>query len=160
VYSTSHYGQILRKIEFSQHIFEKYTNTKFHKILPEGAELFHVDGGTDRHDEANSRFAIFKMCLKSSSVIIPYMLHSFTIPKFVNNLRLCCSASPCANYDNTVNCTSHCQHSFLNVSINLSYNFMEANNFYKTKKKMKAVCVTRNCKDGDLIQMTHNFITF
>jgi len=27
------------------------------KIRPAGAELFHVDGQTDRHDEANSRFS-------------------------------------------------------------------------------------------------------
>ena len=67
--------------------------------------------------------------------------------------------SPCANYDNRVNVTSHCEHNFLNVSINLSHNFMEANNFYRTSK-MKEVCVTRICNDGDLIQMTHNFIKF
>jgi len=33
------------------------------KISPEGAELFHaerrMDGRTDRHDEANSRFSQF-----------------------------------------------------------------------------------------------------
>jgi len=29
------------------------------KIRPVGAELFHVDGGTDRHDEANNRFFPF-----------------------------------------------------------------------------------------------------
>jgi len=30
------------------------------KIRPAGAELFHADGRTDRHDEADSRyFAIF-----------------------------------------------------------------------------------------------------
>jgi hypothetical protein len=37
------------------------------KILPVGAELFHADGQTDRetdrHDEANSRFA--KFCERS-----------------------------------------------------------------------------------------------
>jgi len=27
------------------------------KIRPVGAELFHVDGQTDRHDEANSCFS-------------------------------------------------------------------------------------------------------
>ena len=27
------------------------------KIRQVGAELFQVDGGTDRHDEANSRFS-------------------------------------------------------------------------------------------------------
>ena len=29
------------------------------KIRPVGAELFHADGRTDRHDEANSRFSQF-----------------------------------------------------------------------------------------------------
>ena len=29
------------------------------KILPVGAELFHSDRRTDRHDEANSRFKKF-----------------------------------------------------------------------------------------------------
>ena len=29
------------------------------KILPVGAELFHADGTTDRHDEDNSRFSQF-----------------------------------------------------------------------------------------------------
>jgi hypothetical protein len=30
------------------------------KIRPVGAELFHADGRTDRHDEANSRFSQFR----------------------------------------------------------------------------------------------------
>jgi len=29
------------------------------KIRPVGAELFHTDGRTDRHDEAHSRFSQF-----------------------------------------------------------------------------------------------------
>jgi len=29
------------------------------KILQVGAELFHADGQTDKHDEANSRFSQF-----------------------------------------------------------------------------------------------------
>jgi len=29
------------------------------KIRPVGAELFHADGRTDRHDDANSRFSQF-----------------------------------------------------------------------------------------------------
>jgi len=37
------------KLQFSGQIFEKYSNIKFHKIRPVGAELFQ----TDRHDEAN-----------------------------------------------------------------------------------------------------------
>jgi len=48
---------------------------------------------------------------------------------------------------------------FQGQGVNLSYNFIEAKNFYKTNK-MKAVCVTRIRNDGNLIQMTHNFIKF
>jgi len=29
------------------------------KIRPVGAQLFHTDGRTDRHNEANSRFSQF-----------------------------------------------------------------------------------------------------
>ena len=43
------------KLEFSRQIFEKY----FLKICPVGAKLFHADGRTDKHDEANSRFLQF-----------------------------------------------------------------------------------------------------
>jgi len=35
--------QILVKLEFSGDMLEKYFNMKFHKILPVGTELFHVD---------------------------------------------------------------------------------------------------------------------
>jgi hypothetical protein len=35
------------KLEFLRQILGKYVSN-FMKILPEGAELFHVDGGTDR----------------------------------------------------------------------------------------------------------------
>jgi hypothetical protein len=38
-------------------IFEKYS--MFMKIRSLGAELFHADRRTDRHDEANSRFPRF-----------------------------------------------------------------------------------------------------
>jgi hypothetical protein len=42
-------------LEFSQQIFEKYPNIKFHGNLSVGAELSHAERRTDRHDEANSR---------------------------------------------------------------------------------------------------------
>jgi hypothetical protein len=48
------------KLEFSRQILEKmlkYIN--FMKIRPVGAELFHVNRPTDRHDEANCRFSLF-----------------------------------------------------------------------------------------------------
>jgi hypothetical protein len=46
------------KLEFSRQIFEKYVSN-FMKIRPVGAEMFHADGRTDRHDETNSRFSQF-----------------------------------------------------------------------------------------------------
>ena len=51
--------QILIKPEFSRQIFGKNAQiSNFMKIRPVGAELFHVDGQTDRHDEANNRFFV------------------------------------------------------------------------------------------------------
>jgi hypothetical protein len=51
------------KIEFSRQIFEKAQISSFIKIRSVGAELFHVDGQmdgwTDGHGEANSRFSQF-----------------------------------------------------------------------------------------------------
>ena len=32
------------KLEFSRQIFEKYSDSKFMKIRPVAAELFHADG--------------------------------------------------------------------------------------------------------------------
>jgi hypothetical protein len=37
--------------------FLKTQISNFMKIRPVRAELFHVDGKTDRYDEANSRFS-------------------------------------------------------------------------------------------------------
>jgi len=41
----------LMEIAFSQHIFEEFSNIKFHEKLSSGGggeELFHADGQTDR----------------------------------------------------------------------------------------------------------------
>jgi hypothetical protein len=48
------------KLEFSRHIFEKSSNTNFRQKPCMDAELFHADGRTDEHDEANSRFSYFR----------------------------------------------------------------------------------------------------
>ena len=52
--------QILMKLGFSRHIFEKLSNIKCHKYRP---DLFHVNIQTDRqtekHGEANSHFSQF-----------------------------------------------------------------------------------------------------
>jgi len=50
----------LMKFEFSWQIFEKILKYKISwKFHPVGAELFHVGGWTDRHDEAKSRSSQF-----------------------------------------------------------------------------------------------------
>jgi hypothetical protein len=52
-----YYGQILIKLEISrQFFFSKNTQIQnFMKIRPVVSELFHADGRTDRHNEANRR---------------------------------------------------------------------------------------------------------
>ena len=49
---------ILMILEVSRHIFEKYSNTKFHENPSSGTRVVPC-GQTDRHDEANSRFSQF-----------------------------------------------------------------------------------------------------
>jgi hypothetical protein len=47
-------------LDFSQQFFLKNTQiSNFIKVCRVGAELFHADGRTDRHDEANSLFSQF-----------------------------------------------------------------------------------------------------
>jgi hypothetical protein len=50
------------KIQFFLHIFQKYSNAKFHENPPSGNRVVsrgRTDGQADRHDEANSRFLEF-----------------------------------------------------------------------------------------------------
>jgi hypothetical protein len=42
------------RLEFYRQFFDKWLNIKFMEIHPGEAELFHADGQTGRHDEANS----------------------------------------------------------------------------------------------------------
>jgi hypothetical protein len=60
------------------------------KIRPVGAELFHADGRTDRHDEANSCFfAILRTRLKTSLLVLRreiIALYSEICPKHTNDL--------------------------------------------------------------------------
>jgi hypothetical protein len=49
-------------LEFCRRVFEKYINIKFLNIRLVGAEKFHVDEETDRHDEAKGRFSQFREC--------------------------------------------------------------------------------------------------
>jgi len=47
------------KLEFSQQIMSSSQTSDFIKIPPVAARFFYADGGTDRHDEANSGFLQF-----------------------------------------------------------------------------------------------------
>jgi len=44
---------------FSKQTLENIQISNFTIIYPEGAELFHADRGTDRHDEAKGGFLQF-----------------------------------------------------------------------------------------------------
>ena len=48
-----------RNLNFRDIFSKNIGISNFMKIHPVGAELLHVDGWTDRHDEANSRFSQF-----------------------------------------------------------------------------------------------------
>jgi hypothetical protein len=54
---------ILIILKFSQQIFEKYSNIKFHENRPVGEELVHADVRTDGHDEVNGRLSQFCECV-------------------------------------------------------------------------------------------------
>ena len=56
MYSIRYSRHIFMKPEFSRQIFENTQISNFMKIRPVRAELFHAEGGADRHDEANGRF--------------------------------------------------------------------------------------------------------
>jgi len=56
MWSTLYSSQILMKLEFSWHIFEKYSNIKFHENLSSDIRVVPC-GQTDGHGEANSRFS-------------------------------------------------------------------------------------------------------
>jgi hypothetical protein len=47
------------KLEFCWQVFEKYSPSNSTEHPPVGADLFHADGKTDRHDDANNRFSQF-----------------------------------------------------------------------------------------------------
>jgi hypothetical protein len=44
------------KFQFSQHNFEKYSNTNFMKIYSVAASLFHADGWSGIPDKGNGAF--------------------------------------------------------------------------------------------------------
>ena len=56
------------------------------KIRKLGAELFHADGRTDRHDEANSRFSQFCECALQLKFVL---LTSLSAEIFKTGLHRC-----------------------------------------------------------------------
>jgi hypothetical protein len=71
-------------------VFSKKTQIpNFAKIRPVRAELFHADGRTDRHDEANCRFSQF--CERSLKHIVRF-------------LRVYLKSSCCMIYTNVTEC--------------------------------------------------------
>jgi len=58
--STGYFCHILKKLEFSTHISEKYANIKFHENPSSGYRVVRQKG---RHDEANSRISQFYECV-------------------------------------------------------------------------------------------------
>ena len=52
--------QVWRNWNFLARLSKNSQISNFTKVCPMGAELFHADGQTDRHDEANSCFS--KIC--------------------------------------------------------------------------------------------------
>jgi hypothetical protein len=46
-------------LEFLAQFFEKFFNFTFYENRPLGAELYHADARTERHEEADSRFSQF-----------------------------------------------------------------------------------------------------
>jgi hypothetical protein len=60
IWSARYSCQVVMKPEFSRHVFENTQISNCNKKnRPVGAELFHADRRTDRHDEANSGFQQF-----------------------------------------------------------------------------------------------------
>jgi hypothetical protein len=53
--STRYSCQILTKLQYSRQTLEKSSDIKFHENSSIGSGVFHADGRTDRHEEANSR---------------------------------------------------------------------------------------------------------
>ena len=56
-------------------VLGRFYLSNFMKIRPVGAELFHADGRTDRHDDANRRFSQFcekrlKAATETSSLLL------------------------------------------------------------------------------------------
>jgi hypothetical protein len=71
--------QILFKLESSPQIFETQISNLM-KIRPVGRELFHADGQTDKHDEANSHISQFCERALKKPMFCPHSLFVRFVP--------------------------------------------------------------------------------
>jgi len=55
------------KFESSRHIFEKFSNNKFHEIHPVGAEMFHTDRRTDGRTAMTKLTVAFRIFANAST---------------------------------------------------------------------------------------------
>ena len=78
----------LNYAEFSEKIFEKSSNIKFHQIHPVGVELFHVERGMDIHDKASSHFSQFENMPKTSVCCLHRRI--FGIELVIKKVNDCC----------------------------------------------------------------------
>ena len=60
--------QILMELEFSRHIFEKFSHTQFHENPSSGSRVVPC-GRTDTHDEAHHSFCQFWMAPKKTKTL-------------------------------------------------------------------------------------------
>jgi hypothetical protein len=74
------------------------------KALQVGAKPFHADGDTDRHDDANSTFAVALKALEKSTLILTiqifYRIHVFTHQySYQNPVYMACGSSVDKRHD-------------------------------------------------------------
>jgi hypothetical protein len=82
-----YYYPILMKLCFSQQVFGKYLNIKFHETLPSGSRVVpcrRTEGRTDRYYDANSHFSRF--CERALRVTLHHIssFTSISLPDFQN----------------------------------------------------------------------------
>jgi len=70
--------QDFNKPQFSQQIFEKYSNVKFHES-PSSESRFVSCGRTERYDEVNSRYRNFVNVVKTERTVNKKMIENITI---------------------------------------------------------------------------------
>jgi hypothetical protein len=107
-YQLSYPCPMLMKLEFSRHILKNTQISNSMKLFPLGGMLFHADGTTDRHDEANSRFSQFcKHTFKQTACILQtvYKLHLHSHKKrlqtnsiHLGNKESCCIFKMCCMF--------------------------------------------------------------